>query len=183
MNCKVVYAIVLVLSGLPAFAASLGTATRTVIPSEVQQIINVDYRRMKNSDTAMQMTSKLLPPNMKQFEDALKSIGVVPDRDLDQVTLAVFRAKDKSLQIIGIAQGQFPRKKLKLSFLRGNCPWAMPMICRLLSLARNTASVTWSRSRSGTTPMLLRASSNCFMLGGSSLLVICMAVSEFFIRR
>src|SRR5579864_4135534 len=118
MNCKVVYAIVLVLSGLPAFAASLGTATRTVIPVDVQQIISVDYRRMKASDTAMQMTAKLLPPNMKQFEDALKGIGVVPERDLEQVTLAVFRAKDKSFQIIGIAQGQFPRKKLRLALAK-----------------------------------------------------------------
>ena len=100
------------LSAAPGFAASLGTATRAVIPAEVQQIITVDYRRMQNSDTAMQMKAKLLPPNMKQFEDALKDIGVVPERDLDQVTLAVFRAKDNNLQIVGIAQGQFPRKKL-----------------------------------------------------------------------
>src|SRR5215472_332770 len=99
-------------SGLPGFAASLGTAARSVIPVEVQQIINVDYRRMRNSDTAMQMKEKLLPPNMKQFEDALKDIGVNPDKDLDQITLAVFRAKDNTLQIVGVAQGQFPKKKL-----------------------------------------------------------------------
>jgi hypothetical protein len=79
---------------------------------EVQQIINVDYRRLKNSDTAMQMKAKLLPPNMKQFEDALKDIGIVPDRDLEQITLAVFRTKDNTLQIVGVAQGEFPRKKL-----------------------------------------------------------------------
>ena len=37
-------------SGLPGFAASLGTAARTVIPVEVQQVINVDfYRRMRSS--------------------------------------------------------------------------------------------------------------------------------------
>src|SRR5579864_9478321 len=92
-------------SGLIAFAASLGTAARTVIPIEVQQIINVDYRRMKNSDTAMDMKANLLPPNMKQFEDALKDIGVNPDKDIDQITLASFRMKD---------QGLFPRKKLML---------------------------------------------------------------------
>src|SRR5260370_36195666 len=102
------------LSGLPGFAASLATSARSVIPSEVQQIINVDYRRMKGSDTAMAMKTKLLPPNMKQFEDALKSIGVVPDRDLEQITLASFRPKAGGLDIIGIAQGQFPRDKLKL---------------------------------------------------------------------
>ncbi len=114
MKRKLIYALILLLSGAPGFAASLGTAARAVIPNEVQQIINVDYRRMKSSDTAMQMKAKLLPPNMKQFEDALKDIGIVPERDLDQVTLAVFRTKDHNLQIVGVAQGQFPRKKLVL---------------------------------------------------------------------
>ena len=60
------------------------------------------------------MKAKLLPPNMKQFEDALKDIGVNPDKDLEQITLASFRAKDKTLEMVGIAQGQFPRKKLNL---------------------------------------------------------------------
>ena len=106
------------LSGLPGFASSLGTAARTVIPSEVQQIINVDYRRMKNSDTAMQMKDKLLPPNMKQFEDALKDVGINPDKDIDQITLASFRTKTKTLEMIGIAQGQFPRKKIGLKLTK-----------------------------------------------------------------
>lgn len=100
------------LMGLPCFAAPLATNTRAVIPIQVQQIINVDYRRMKNSDTAMQMKNKLMPPNMKQFEDALKDIGVVPDRDVDEITLAAFRNKGQGLQVVGIAQGNFPRKKL-----------------------------------------------------------------------
>jgi len=107
-------------SGLSGFAASLGTATRSVIPTEVQQVINVDYRRMKSSDTAMDMKAKLLPPNMKQFEDALKGIGVNPDKDIDQITLASFRLQDHGLQMIGIAQGQFPRKKLGLKMAKQN---------------------------------------------------------------
>src|SRR5262245_49180177 len=115
---KIAFVLVVLVSGMPAFAASLGTAARTVIPNEVQQIINVDYRRLKNSDTAMQMKAKLLPPNMKQFEDALKGIGIDPDRDLEQITLASFRTKDRGLQIIGIAQGQFPRKKLTLNLTK-----------------------------------------------------------------
>src|SRR5260370_8724563 len=69
---------------------------------------------MKGSDTAMAMKAKLMPQNMKHFEDALKSIGVDPDRDLEQITLASFRTKGNGLQIIGVAQGQFPRKKLGL---------------------------------------------------------------------
>ena len=112
--------LVFLVTALPGFAASLGTAARSVIPSEVQQIINVDYRRMKNSETAMDMKAKLLPPNMKQFEDALKDIGVSPDHDIDQITLASFRQKDHGLQMIGIAQGTFPRKKIALKIAKQN---------------------------------------------------------------
>jgi hypothetical protein len=122
MNMKRTLVIMLAFlaSGLYSFAASLGTAARTVIPVEVQQVINVDYRRMRNSETAMDMKAKLLPPNMKQFEDALKDIGVNPDKDIDQITLASFRLKDHGLQMIGIAQGQFPRKKLGLKIAKQN---------------------------------------------------------------
>src|SRR5262250_1926107 len=105
----------MIITGVPSFPSSLGTATRSVIPSEVQQIINVDYRRMKNSDTAMAMEAKLMPPDMKQFQDALKGIGVDPDKDLDQITIASFRTntKEKTLQMVGVAQGTFPLKKIK----------------------------------------------------------------------
>ena len=108
----------MVLTGVLSFGSSLGTATRSVIPSQVQQIINVDYRRMKNSDTAMAMQTKLIPPNMKQFEDALKSIGVDPDKDLDQITIASFRTKEHNLEMVSVAQGQFPRKKIRAKLLK-----------------------------------------------------------------
>jgi hypothetical protein len=114
MKRTVLFVLALMLvTGAPSFASSLGTATRAVIPSEVQQIINVDYRRMKNSDTAMAMEAKLMPPEMKQFQDALKGVGIDPDKDLDQITIASFRTKENALQMVGVAQGQFPLKKIK----------------------------------------------------------------------
>lgn len=111
---RVTLLVCLLLIGFPVFAAPLATNARAVIPFQVQQIINVDYRRMKNSDTAMQMKNKLMPPNMKQFEDALKSVGVVVDKDIDEITLAAFRTKSSGLKLVGIAQGMFPRKKILL---------------------------------------------------------------------
>ncbi len=113
MKRTTVFALCLLMA-MPVFAAPLATNARAVIPIEVQQIINVDYRRMKNSDTAMQMKAKLMPPNMKQFEDALKDIGIVADRDVDTITLAAFRSKDKNIRRVGIAQGMFAKKKILL---------------------------------------------------------------------
>jgi hypothetical protein len=118
MKSRIFLALALFLSALPVFASSLGTAARSVIPNEVQQIINVDYRRMKASDTAMALKARLLPANLKQFEDALKEIGVVPDRDLEQITIASFRTKDRGIEMISVAQGTFPRKKINLKLVR-----------------------------------------------------------------
>jgi hypothetical protein len=94
-----------------SFAAALGTSTRTVIPSDVQQIISVDYRALRNSPTAIALKNQVLPDNLKEFETALKGVGVNPDTDVEQLTFASFRAKG-GLKVVGIATGQFPSKKL-----------------------------------------------------------------------
>jgi len=94
-----------------AFGSALGTNTRTVIPSDVQQIISVDYRALRNSPTALALKAKVLPDNLKEFETALRHIGINPDTDVEQLTFASFRAKG-GLKIVGIATGQFNMKKL-----------------------------------------------------------------------
>jgi len=43
----------ILLFSLVASAMPLGTNARTVIPADVMQIISVDYRALRNSDTAM----------------------------------------------------------------------------------------------------------------------------------
>src|SRR5512146_1559747 len=99
------------LSGLPALAAALGTAARTAIPSQIQQIISVDYRALKNSPTALAMKDRVLPDNLKEFETALRGVGINPDSDVEQLTSASFRA-DQNLRIIGLAPGNFSMKKM-----------------------------------------------------------------------
>src|SRR5256885_8910416 len=99
-----------------ASAAALGTAARNVIPSEVQQIISVDYRALRNSPTALSLKERVLPENLKQFETALKSAGVDPENDVDQLTFALFRTPKNGLQVIGVASGQFSPKKVLARF-------------------------------------------------------------------
>jgi len=109
------FAIVLALAMLGSslsFGAALGTNARTVIPSDIQQIISVDYRALRNSPTALALKNRVLPENLKEFEKALKDIGINPDTDVEQLTFASFRSGKADLKIIGIANGQFPMKKL-----------------------------------------------------------------------
>ena len=60
-----------------ALAAPLGSSVRPAIPAEVQQLICVDYRALKNSDTAQQLRDQVLPDNLKQFEVALPDLDVI----------------------------------------------------------------------------------------------------------
>ncbi|MGH9579659.1 MAG: hypothetical protein ACRD2R_01590 [Terriglobales bacterium] len=106
-----------------AAAAALGTAARSVIPAEVQQIISVDYRKMGASSSAMALKQRALPQHLKQFETALRGVGINPDSDLDQLTFASFRTPKSGLRTVGVAQGQFPAKavlqKIRRSKKRG----------------------------------------------------------------
>src|SRR5580700_3489329 len=111
--------IVPVLLSAAAWAMPLGSSARTVIPSDVQQIISVDYRTLKNSDTAMALKDQVLPPSLKEFEGALKGIGIDPDKDVEQLTFASYRAAKQGVKGVGVAQGSFSTKaflkKMKLN--------------------------------------------------------------------
>jgi len=103
---------------LGAFAAPLGSSLRPAIPSDVQQIICVDYRALKNSDTAQALKAQVLPDNLKEFESALKGEGINTDRDVDELTFISYRHPKQGLKVIGAAQGAF-QTKLVLTKLKG----------------------------------------------------------------
>lgn len=107
--------IVFVLSGLllaiPGFGEALGTNARTVIPQQVQQIISVDYRALRNSETGLALKAKVMPENLKQFETALKGMQIDPDKDVEQLTFVAYRNGKNQLRAFGLAQGDFQPKK------------------------------------------------------------------------
>jgi hypothetical protein len=96
---------------MPALAAPLSSNARTVIPSAIQQILSVDYRALRGSQTALALKNRVLPQNLKQFETALRTFGIDPSKDVEQITFVTYRAPDKSLNAIGIAQGPLKQKE------------------------------------------------------------------------
>jgi len=109
---------VLLLCATASLAMPIASSARSMVPSELQQLIGVDYRALKDSPTAQALKDKVLPDNLKQLEAALKSIGIDAERDIDQLDFASFRTEKKGIQTIGVAQGSFSAKavlkKLKL---------------------------------------------------------------------
>lgn len=94
---------------LPAHAAQLSGDARAAIPHDLQQLVVIDYRAMQNSDTAMELRDRVMPPDLKQFDDALRKSGINDNHDVDDLAFALFRAKGSTDQLntVGIAQGQF----------------------------------------------------------------------------
>ncbi|HVP55455.1 MAG TPA: hypothetical protein VMU45_10705 [Candidatus Eisenbacteria bacterium] len=107
----------------PAFSAPLSSNARTVIPSAIQQIISVDYRALRGSETALALKNRVLPDSLKRFESALRGFGIDPNKDVEQITFVTYRAPNKTLNSIGIAQGPFKQKEfLQKARLKGVKP-------------------------------------------------------------
>src|SRR3954454_6564830 len=102
---------VAILTAISAVAAPISNSARMAIPSDIQQLIVVDYRKLNDSPTAMQLKDKVLPQPLKDFENALKSAGIDPDKDVEQLVFASYKGKE-GLRVIGVAQGEFAGKKV-----------------------------------------------------------------------
>jgi len=148
-NMKILKAVccALLLCCAVAMALPMGSSARAVIPSDVQQIISVDYRTLRNSQTAQALKQQVLPESLKQFESALKGAGIDPDKDVEQLTFASYRTPKKDIRVVGVAQGTFPTKaffkkmrlqKVKAFKVRNTDLWPMGSGMEMTFLDDNT---------------------------------------------
>jgi len=159
-------------------AAQLATDARTAVPHDVQQLVVIDYRAMQNSPAAMDLRERVMPPELKQFDEALRKSALNDNHDMDQyveqLAFALFRpaASSDELVTVGIAQGQFPeqdilasfrKQKLKFSLLRTNRIYPMTKTGMVLCFVDPSIMVFGSKdavdkaldARDGVTPSLL----------------------------
>src|SRR6266700_2067972 len=113
---KILTILVLLLS--VAYAMPINSSARSCVPGDLLQLISVDYRALKDSPTAMALKQQVMPDNIKQFESALRGIGLDPEKDVDTLTFASFRAGKQGVKTTGVASGPFNMKavlkKMKL---------------------------------------------------------------------
>jgi hypothetical protein len=118
----------LAMAPFAAHAAQLSGDARSSIPRDVQQIIVVDYRQMQGSTAAMQLKDRVLPPELKHLELALRTSGLNIGDDADVLAFAAFRIPptpgDKNgstgsgTRILGVAQGQFNSQAILAKFAK-----------------------------------------------------------------
>jgi hypothetical protein len=117
-------------------AAQLSTDARTAIPHDVQQLVVIDYHAMENSPSAMDLRARVMPPELKRFEEALQKSGLNENHDVEQLAFALFRPKSdgEQLDTVGVAQGQFSvqdivanfrKQQLKAKLVRANKVWPL----------------------------------------------------------
>lgn len=110
---------VLALSATLSQAAELSSDGKAAIPRDVQQLIVVDYRAMQNSSAAMDLKERVLPPELKRLETALKNAKLNVDKDADVLAFAAFRdSGGQGSRIVGIAQGQFQTRAILANFAK-----------------------------------------------------------------
>jgi hypothetical protein len=115
---RVLIPVILLAAAASAQAAQLSTDARTAIPHDVQQLVAIDYHAMENSTSAMNLRERVMPPELKRFEEALQKSGLNENHDVEQLAFALFRPATDSdrLDTVGIAQGQFPVQEIVANF-------------------------------------------------------------------
>ena len=105
-----------------ANAMPLSSSARAVIPADLQQLISVDYRALRDSPTATALKAQIMDSqeSVKQAESALKGVGINPDKDIDTLALPSFRTSKQGIRLIFIASGPFNTKAVlkKLTLLK-----------------------------------------------------------------
>lgn len=106
---------------LSASASQLATESQAAVPKDLQQLIVVDYQAMQESDIAMKLRAKVLPPELKRLQDALERSGMNVNQSVVQLAFASYRVPgDVSSRIVGIASGQFPVQDFLDNFKKHN---------------------------------------------------------------
>jgi hypothetical protein len=106
---------VVMLAGLLVGVANgtpLNSSARAVVPGDLQQLISVDYRALRDSPTATALKQQLMQAqeNLQQFEAALRGVGINPDKDIDSLALPSFRTAKQGIRTVGVASGPFNMK-------------------------------------------------------------------------
>ena len=121
-----------------ANAAQLSTDARTAVPHDVQQLVVIDYRAMQNSAAAMDLRERVMPPELKQFDEALRKSGLNENHDVDELAFALFRPTTTSegLTTVGIAQGQFDEQDILANFRKQKLKGTVLRTNRIYPLAK-----------------------------------------------
>jgi len=93
---------------------------------------------MENSSSAMDLRARVMPPELKRFEEALQKSGLNENHDVEQLAFALFRPSSDSDQLstVGVAQGQFSLQDILANFRKQQAKAKLVRTNRVYPLAK-----------------------------------------------
>jgi hypothetical protein len=93
---------------------------------------------MQNSPEAMELRGRVMPPELKQFDEALTKSGLNENHDVEQLAFALFRPSGTSdaLVTVGVAQGQFPEQDILANFRKNKVKATLLRTNKIYPLAK-----------------------------------------------
>jgi len=107
----------------PASANSLGNDIIGMFPKDMSEFAYIDMKAARQLPWFAQLQQQMLPSNFRQFETFLRSAGVNPDTEIDELAWGASSATSQHpYEIAGVALGSFSPDSTEASFAQQKLP-------------------------------------------------------------
>jgi len=111
------------LLSLPAAANTLGTDIIGMFPKDMSEFAYADLKEARQHPWFLQLQQQMLPPNYRQFEQFLRSAGVDPNTQIDEIAWgAVSPTAKHPYELAGVALGSFSPDSTEARFKQQKIP-------------------------------------------------------------
>jgi hypothetical protein len=109
----------------PALLAgqSSGRDALSMFPADTQEFAYSNLSQLRSQPDYAVIQARLLNSQLRGFTDFLRSMGIDPDRDVDEVTLGWHGSPIDPTAYFGLAWGRFDPGKVHDYFVQQNLPW------------------------------------------------------------
>jgi hypothetical protein len=109
----------------PALLAAQSSArdALSIFPTDTQEFAYSNLSQLRELPNYQVIQTRLLNSQMRGFTDFLRSMGVDPDKDVDEVTLGWHGSPIDPAAYYGLAEGRFDPGKVHDYVVQQNLPW------------------------------------------------------------
>lgn len=106
-----------------ASAGTLGTDVIGLFPKDVSELAYADLKEARQHSWFPQLQQQMLPANYRQFEQFLRSAGIDPDTQVDEIAWGATSANAQHpYEIAGVALGEFSPNSTEARFASQKIP-------------------------------------------------------------
>ena len=107
----------------PAAANTLGTDIIGMFPKGLSEFAYADLKQARTHSWFLQLQQQVLPGNYRQFEQFLRSAGIDPDSQIDEIAWGSTSATAQHpYEIAGVALGEFSPNSTEARFAQQKIP-------------------------------------------------------------